>query len=111
MKNEDVCWECGKRLKQQRVAYSLYGKKIGMFPAKVCGHCNETYFSEETSRKMTSIAKQKGLWGLQSMTKIGQAGSTLDIRLPKRIIKFFDLKKGEEVTIYPEDKNKMIVTF
>ena len=45
------------------------------------------------------------------MTKIGQAGSTLDIRLPKRIIKFFDLKKGEEVTIYPEDKNKMIVTF
>ena len=110
MKDEDLCWECGKRLKDKKVDYSLYGVKIGTFPAKVCETCNETYFSEETSKKITQIEKRKGLFGLHAKTKIGQAGTTLDIRLPKRIIEFFQLKKGEEVTIYPEDKNKMVVT-
>jgi len=111
MKKEDTCWECGKKMRDKKVEYTLYGKMIGKFPAKVCEHCNETYFSEETSRKMTQIAKKKGLWGLQAKTKIGQAGSTLDIRLPKKIIEFFNLKKGEEVTMYPEDKNRMIISF
>ena len=59
---------------------------------------------------MTEIAKEKGLWGLQAKTKIGRAGTTLDIRLPKRIIKFLDLKKGKEVEIYPEGKNKLVVS-
>jgi hypothetical protein len=110
MKDEDLCWECEKKMKDKKVDYSLYGVKIGTFPAKVCEKCNETYFSEETSYKMTRIAKQKGLWGLQAKTKIGQAGTTLDIRLPKKIIEFFKLKKGEEVTIYPEDKNKIVIS-
>ncbi len=109
MNDENLCWECGKKMKIKKVDYSLYGIKIGKFPAKVCEKCNETYFSEETSKKMTGIAKKKGLWGLQAKTKIGQAGSTLDIRLPKKIIDFLNLKKGEEVTIYPEDKNKIII--
>ena len=42
-------------------------------------------------------------------TKIGQAGSTLDIRLNKNLINFMKLKKGKEVTIYPQSKNKLIV--
>ena len=53
---------------------------------------------------MTEIAKKKGLWGLQSKTKIGQAGTNSDVRLPKRIIEFLNLKKGKEVEIYPEGK-------
>ncbi|MFH1316473.1 MAG: hypothetical protein ABII01_03080 [Candidatus Woesearchaeota archaeon] len=110
MKDQDLCWECRKKMKDKQVEYSLYGQKIGKFPAKVCEKCNETIFSEETSKKITQIVKQKGLWGLQVKTKVGQSGSTLDIRLPKKIIEFFNLKKGEEVTIYPEDKDKMIIT-
>ena len=111
MNDENICWECGKPLKEKQIEYSLYGIKIGTFPAKVCESCNETYFSEETSKKITQVTKQKGLWGLQAKTKIGQAGSTLDIRLPKKIIDFYKLKKGEEVTIYPEDKNKLVISF
>ncbi|MEA3513973.1 MAG: hypothetical protein U9R34_00690 [Nanoarchaeota archaeon] len=53
---------------------------------------------------------QKKIWGLQVKTKIGQAGLTLDIRLPKKIINFLKLKKGEEVTIYPESEHKLVIS-
>ena len=43
-------------------------------------------------------------------TKTGMSGSTLDIRLPKKIIEFMGLHKGEEVTIMLEGKNKLIIT-
>ena len=110
MKEEDFCWECKERMKNENVEYFLYGIKIGKFPAKICKKCNETYFSEETSKKMTVIAKQKGLWGLQAKTKVGKVGTALDIRIPKKIIDFLNLKKGEEVTIYPESKNKLVIS-
>ena len=110
MKDENLCWECGERMKNKPVDYFLYGIKIGRFPAQVCENCNETYFSEETSRKITQRTKQKGLWGLQAKTTVGKVGSTLDIRLPKRIIDFLRLKKGEEVTIYPENKSKLVIS-
>lgn len=97
-------------LTKKQVEYKLYGVSIGKFDAEVCDKCGETFFDEDVSRKMTKIAKEKGLWGLQARTKIGQAGTTLDVRLPKKIIDFLNLKKGEEVTIYPEDKNKIIIS-
>jgi len=106
---EDKCWECDEKMVKKEVDYSLYGIKIGKFPASVCSKCGETYFSEETSKKITKITKDKGLWGLGSKTKIGQAGSTLDIRLNKNLINFTKLKKGAEVNIYPENRNKLIV--
>lgn len=87
----------------------LYGEMIGTFEAEVCTECGETFFSEGTSEKITEATKAKGLWGLGAQTKIGQAGNTLDIRLPKKIIDFLKLKKGEEVTIYPETKKRIIV--
>lgn len=110
MKNEDFCWECNYKLKDKNADYFLHGIKIGNFPANVCERCNETYFSEHTSKEITKISKQKGLWGLQAKTKVGKVGTSLDIRLPKKIIKFMKLKKGEEVTIYPESANKLIIS-
>ena len=58
---------------------------------------------------MTESAKKKGLWGLNAESKIGQSGTTLDIRLPKKIIEFMNLKKGESIKIYPEGKNKIVI--
>ncbi len=104
------CYMCEKgELKQKKVPYNLYGMKIGDFEAEVCGVCGEVFFSEETSRKITQANKQKDLWGIGATTKIREAGSTLDIRLPKKIIEFLNLKKGEEVTIYPESKKRLII--
>jgi hypothetical protein len=106
---EDMCWECNEKMIKKNIDYSLYGILIGKFPAMICPKCKETFFSEETSKKITEITKQKGLWGLGAKTKIGQAGSTLDIRLNKNIIEFMGLKKGKEVNIYPRSKNQLVV--
>nr|MCK4930003.1 YgiT-type zinc finger protein [Nanoarchaeota archaeon] len=105
------CYICEKgSLTKKKVDYKLYGISIGKFEAEICDKCGETFFDEDVSRKMTEIAKKKGLWGLQAKTKIGQSGTTLDIRLPKRIITFLNLKKGKEVEVYPEGKNKLVIS-
>lgn len=106
----EKCYICEKgNLRKEKVPYTLYGELIGNFDAKVCNACGEVFFDEETSRKITAATKAKGLWGIGSHTKIGQAGSTLDIRLPKKVIEFFKLKKGTDVTIYPESRNRLVV--
>lgn len=108
---EEKCYICEKgHLTKKKVDYSLYGVNIGKFNAEVCNKCGEIFFDEDTSKKMTEVAKKKGLWGLQTKTKVGQAGTTLDIRLPKRIIEFLNLKKGKEVEIYPEGKNRLVIS-
>ena len=106
------CYSCEQgELQSKKVPYTLYGEAIGLFKADVCNRCHEIFFDEKTSKEITAATKAKGLWGLGGRTKIGQAGNTLDIRLPKKVIDFLHLKKGEEVTIYPESKNKLIVEF
>jgi len=107
----EKCYICEKGdLTRKKADYKLYGMSLGKFNAEVCNTCGETFFDEVESKKMTEIAKKKGLWGLQTKTKIGQAGTTLDIRLPKRIIDFLNLKKGKEVEIHPEGKNRLVVS-
>ena len=108
---KEKCYICENgSLTKKKVDYMLYGVNMGKFSAEVCNKCGEVFFDENTSKKMTEIAKKKGLWGLQAKTKIGQAGTTLDIRLPKRIIEFLNLKKGKEVEIYPEGKNRLVIS-
>lgn len=109
MKEKCYICETGTLIKK-KIDYKLHGVRLGTFDAEICIHCGETFFDEKTSRQMTIIAKRKGLWGLQTRTKIGQAGTTLDIRLPKRIIEFLKLKKGREVEISPEGHDKLVIT-
>lgn len=103
------CDECGGKIVKKKVDYAIFGINLGKFPAEVCTKCGETCFAEETSRKMTKIAKERGLWNLETKTKIGKVGDTLDVRFNKKLIEFLNLKKGEEVTIYPENKKKVII--
>ena len=108
---KEKCYICEKgNLRKEKVDYELYGIVIGRFTAEICDKCGENFFDETVSKKMTEVAKKKGLWGLQARTKIGQSGTTLDIRLPKKVIEFFNLKKGKEVEIYPEGKNKLVIS-
>lgn len=105
------CDECNGKITHKKVPYELYGIKLGDFPAEVCGKCGEICFSEEVSRKMTQVAKKKGLWGLETKTTIGKVGDALDVRFSKRLVDFFNLRKGGEVLLYPEDRNKIAVEF
>lgn len=104
------CYMCEKgELKKVKLPYRLYGEYLGDFEAEKCTKCGEIFYSEETSRRMTQAAKEKGLFGLNAQSKIGQSGTTLDIRLPKRVIEFMKLKKGEPVRIYPEDRKRLVI--
>ena len=104
------CYICEKgELTRVKTPYKLYGEYLGDFGAEQCSNCKEVFYSEETSRKMTEAAKKKGLWGLNAESKIGQSGTTLDVRLPKRVIDFMKLKKGASVKIYPEDKKRLVI--
>jgi len=103
------CDECSGKIIKKKVDYAIFGASLGKFQAEFCTKCGETCFDEDTSRKMTKIAKERGLWNLEIKTKIGKVGDTLDVRFNKRLIEFLNLKKGEEVTIYPENKKKVIM--
>ncbi|MBI3032694.1 hypothetical protein HYY69_04420 [Candidatus Woesearchaeota archaeon] len=106
----EKCYICEKgNLHDKKVAYTLYGVSLGKFNAQVCSACGEIFYDEEESKKMTALAKKKGLWDLKAKTKIGEAGTTLDIRLPKKIIEFLELEKGKEVEMLPEGKNKLVI--
>ncbi len=59
-----------------------YGALIGKVDAEVCSDCNETFFSEQNS---------------------------IDVRISKRIAEFAGLRKGAEVRVYPEGRNRIII--
>ena len=108
---KEKCYTCEQgNLARKLVEPKLYGIIIGKFKAKFCDRCGEIFYDKETFDKITELTKKKGLLGLQAKTKIGQSGSTLNIRLPKKIIDFLDLKKGSEVELLPEGKDKLVVS-
>lgn len=108
MKKENACYVCGEgELTQKKVDYRFLGVNVGKFDAEVCSKCGETFFDEDTSKRITQKTKELGLWGLEFKTKVGAVGTALDIRLNKRIIEFLKIKKGMEVTVYPESENSL----
>ncbi len=103
------CEECNGKILNKKVPYNIYDIKIGDFMAEICEKCGEICFSEEESKKITQKTKEMGLWGLESKTKIGKVGDALNVRFSKKIEKLMNLKKGEEVYIRPEGKNKILI--
>ena len=104
-----ICPICKGNLVKKKIEYKLLGEHIGQFIGEICTKCGEQYFSKETSFAIEDIVKKKGLWDLKSKTKVNQLGNTLAIRLNKKLINYLNLKKGEEVIIYPEGKQKIII--
>lgn len=104
------CYECRKgNLKKKKVEYKLYGIVIGEYQAEVCDKCGETYFDSNALEKIEKKTKELGLFGLRKRVKVGTSGNALDIKLSKRFVDFFNIKKGQEVEIEPVDKNRFEV--
>ena len=106
----EKCDECSGKILKKKIEFKLFDISLGKFDALVCSKCNQTLFTEEVSDQIDEVAKEKGLWGLESRTKIAQAGDSLTIRVNKKLVKFLNLKKGEEVTLIPESKKKIVVS-
>lgn len=106
----DKCDECGGKLVEKNVDFNMFDVMLGKFPAEVCSKCGEEVFTEETSAKIDTVAKEKGLYGLAASTTVGKSGDSLDIRINKRIAEFVNLQKGQTVMVHPEGKNRIVIT-
>jgi len=103
-----ICEECNGKIILKDIVVNIYGVSLGKFPAEVCQNCKEEIFSEETSKKIEELSKEKGLWGLDRKVKIIKMGNSLGVRIPKIIADFTGLKEGKEAIMKPE-KNKLII--
>lgn len=103
------CPECNGGIKEKKVSYILVGVDLGKFQTLVCEKCEKQFYEDNILGKIDEVAKKKGLWGLEHRTKLNVLGNSLAIRLSKNQINFGNLKKGEEVLIYPESKSRYII--
>lgn len=106
----DGCPVCGKgSLRPGRKEFSMYGISFGKFPAQVCDACGEAIFSEKVSRQIQQMAKRKGLWGIAKRVRITYSGNALTIHVPKALAEFLDIKRGDEVLVRPEGRDKIVI--
>lgn len=105
------CPVCEKsELIRKKTEYIQLGVSLGKFDALVCPECNETIFDGEVSEQIEAKAKKLGIWGLARKTRIGTSGSSLDVKLPKQIVEFLKLRKGQEVVVEPTARNRIEIT-
>lgn len=104
------CVICGGQTIKKNVDYKESGVLVGNFTAFVCQKCGETYFDEKTAEKIQHKSKQMGLFGLAKKAKVAEIGNSIAIRIPKEIAEFLKLKKGKEVTIFPESRNDLHIS-
>ena len=103
------CDECGGSVERKRVDYLFLGENLGKFDAEVCTKCGEMLFDEDASKKITEAAKEKGLWDLSAKAKVGKVGGSIAVTIGKKIAEFTGLKKGEDVRVYPESRNRIVI--
>lgn len=101
------CVICRGQTAKKRVGYKEFGVLLGNFKAEVCNKCGEIFFDEKTAGEIQQKSKQMGLFGLAKKAKVAEVGNSIAIRIPKEIAKFLNLKKGNEVTIFPEGKHEL----
>lgn len=105
------CITCEKaEMVKKKVEYIQFGHSFGKFDTLVCPMCGETLFETGASAQIEKRAKELGVWGLAKKIRIGTSGSSLDVKLPKSLVNFLGLKKGQEVIIEPKEKNKLEIT-
>ena len=105
----EKCPECEGRIQKKVMGYILLGVDIGKFPTLFCVNCKAQFYGEDVLDEIDQAAKSKGLWGLEHKTKINAIGNSLGITLTKNQIDFGRIKKGEEVFVYPESRNRFVI--
>jgi len=98
------CMSCEKEARREVKPYETAGVKLGEFVFWTCDSCNESWVEEETMQKMEAAAKEKGVWGIETRTKVSFSGNSLILRIPKKIAEFLHIDKGSEVLLRPEKK-------
>lgn len=103
------CPLCNSKLKKGKVTEEYMGHELGRFEGFICTNCGETLLTEESVNKAEQKAKELGIFGLAEKTTIAKSGNSLIVRIKKKIADYLGLFEGEEVTIHPEGKKKLVV--
>ena len=103
------CPNCYSNLKKEIVNEEYLGHALGEYEGFLCPKCGETLLTEESVKKAQERAKELGIFGLAQKTTIAKSGNSLVVRLKKKIIDYLELFEGEEVTVHPEGKKRIVI--
>ncbi len=84
MKKKCVICDKGAMVKRQ-VEYKDVGISLGRFQAEVCTSCGEAVFSEETAKKIETLEKKLGIFGLEEKAKVRKSGNSLTLTITTKI--------------------------
>lgn len=99
-KAKHICHNCNIKMVKKKVLIE------DMFVrAWECKKCKEIVLHQEDAQKMLIFNKLKQ--GLP--VKIGKLGEALMMRLPKEVIQFYNIGKGEDVILKAESKHRFEV--
>ncbi len=107
--DQNPCDECGGKVVRKKVDYIYLGENLGKFDAEICTRCHNQVFDEKTFQKIENLAKIRGIWGLAAKSRVSQVGNSVAVTINKKVAGFVNLKKGEEVRVYPESRNRIII--
>lgn len=92
---EHTCQACDGHMKKGFV--KMEGMKVRAWK---CVKCGETDLHPEDAQRMLVLNKMKH--GIP--VKVGELGESLIIRFPKEVAEFYNISKGEEVTLKAGNK-------
>jgi YgiT-type zinc finger domain-containing protein len=96
-------------LHRKSVRQVMFGVDLGSYPAEVCSECGEAFLTGESVHQVEARAKELGLWGRASKVKVARSGNSLVVRIPSSLARYLDLKSGQEVTVVPDQKHRLIL--
>jgi len=103
------CPVCEGKLRRVKREYAYGDFVLGEFEAEACDRCGEVFFTESASDEIDRLAKERGIWGLEARTKVSYSGNSIIVRIPKEVVEFMGLEKGDGVRIHPEGKRRLVV--
>ena len=95
---EHKCAICDKIMKKKEL--TVEGIKVRGWE---CSKCNETVLHPEDAQRMFVFNKLKR--GLP--VKVGELGQNLIMRFPKEVAQFYNIEKGEDITLRAESLKRL----
>lgn len=105
MKKCPVCEE--GVLRTGTIDEEMFGVPLGRYDAEICDKCSESFLSQDAMILIEEKAKKLGIWGLAKKVKVSKSGNSIIVRIPAEFARFFGLKEGNEMLLYPQGKKKM----
>jgi len=97
-----TCPQC--KVLMQKMQYEIgYGIDVESY------HCQECGFNVTEDKHLQPALKALRL-KLQKEIKLVQVGNGIGVRIPNELAKSYKLKKGEAITLKPEDDGIKLVT-